>query len=212
MRSELYIRICTVFSMKIYYLARSQRHVSVIYVRIICYKANIKSLRRNWFVISQHRRSMPIYIFASASKINVELHQRNFESTRSNYVELRYEKEERCARVMRLRRPQYGLIIISDNSFHYADDQRGHVIRLPTVRQSIDRPGKRKWRIKKKKRKCALGNNNNKGRRHRQKYGAAGAARRATRQGSRCLMFKSAITRSFGDICHCRCQPATQSI
>lgn len=34
----------------------------------------------------------------------------------------------------------------------------------------------------------------------------------ATRQGPRCLMFKSAITRSFGDICHCRCQPATQSI
>nr|KAF7429386.1 hypothetical protein H0235_005784 [Vespula pensylvanica] len=55
------------------------------------------------------------------------------------------------------------------------------------------------------------GNNNNGGWRRRQIYEAAGAAE-ATRQGPRCLMFKSAITRSFGDICHCRCQPATQSI
>lgn len=137
------------------------------------------------------------------------LRRRNFEFTRSDTTLNVTKKSD--VRVTRLGRPQYGLIIISDNPFHYADDQRGHVIRLPTVCQSIDRPGKRKWRIK-KKRKCTLGNNNNRGRRHRQKYGAAGAAHRATRQGSRCLMFKSAITRSFGDICHCRCQPATQSI
>lgn len=65
-----------------------------------------------------------------------------------------------------------------------------------------------------KEKSCTLGNNNNRGQRRErgQKYGAAGAAHRQTRQGPRCLMFKSAITRSFGDICHCRCQPATQSI
>jgi len=70
--------------------------------------------------------------------------------------DLKLTATQRCrksdgARVMHLRRPQYGLIIISDNPFHYADDQRGHVTRLPTgTCRSMDRTGKGKWRIKKK--------------------------------------------------------------
>lgn len=143
--------------------------------------------------------------------------------------DLKLTATQRCrksgaARVSRIyeRRPQYGLIIISDNPFHYADDQRGHVTRLPTgTCRSMDRTGKGKWRIKKTTRrekekgreKCTLGNNNNRERGDTGRNTELPAQHTgATRQGPRCLMFKSAITRSFGDICHCRCQPATQSI
>lgn len=49
LQSELYIRICTVFSMKIYCLTRLQRHdVWAIYVGIICYKAQTLS---PWYAI-----------------------------------------------------------------------------------------------------------------------------------------------------------------
>lgn len=56
-------------------------------------------------------------------------------------------------RVTHLRRLRgTGLIIISDNPFRCVDDQRGHVTRLPTGHaSSIDRTGKRKWRMEKKK-------------------------------------------------------------
>lgn len=100
-------------------------------------------------------------------------------------------RRRKSTRVTHLRRPRYGLIIISDNPFHYADDQRGHVTRLPTGMPVDGSNGKREVADKKKKKKknatrekekgrekCTLDNNNNRGRRHGQKYGAAGAAHR----------------------------------
>lgn len=61
--------------------------------------------------------------------------------------------KERGARVTHLRQSPhgYGLIIISDNPFHYADDQRGHVIRLPTGMPVDGSNGKREVTDEKKK-------------------------------------------------------------
>lgn len=115
----------------------------------LLWSTNIKPVIHNWFIIFFFFnfvtcRDLHVWLY----KLEMVLRRRNFEFTRSNATLNVTKKSD--VRVTRLGRPQYGLIIISDNPFHYADDQRGHVIRLPTVCQSIDRPGKRKWRIKKK--------------------------------------------------------------
>lgn len=214
LQSELYIRICTVFSMKIYCLTRLQRHdVWAIYVGIICYKAQTLS---PWCVIGLlfffffQLCNMSRFTCLTLGQIGNGSSQTQFWIHEIQHDIERYEKE-RCAchasRKTTIRTHNHfwqpvSLCRWSKRSRYPASDS------MPVNRST----GKKEVADKKKKRKCTLGNNNNRGRRHRQKYGAAGAAHRATRQGSRCLMFKSAITRSFGDICHCRCQPATQSI
>lgn len=145
--------------MKIYYLTRSQ-HVSAVYVRIICYNANTKSPKHNWSILRRPRRNRHAGSHVRLRRIRIlpcgiacECRTSAARNWTFTAVPTAFDcvTRKRARRACPPRSAQYELIITSDKPFHYADDQRGHVIRLPTVRQSIDRPGKRKWRIKKKK-------------------------------------------------------------